>query len=218
MARRNRPQESVLKLFGAPLPGEFRALAWKDLLHFGNHRIGVKNDEVIESIASDSKIPVQVGGGIRSIAAIGKRLESNIARVVVGTLAFSAPFELEEALRIYGPKKIVVAADYRKGSIATKGWTQDNGVSILDAVKRLEKAGVQTVLVTSVDMDGTALGPDLETLRNIHAASKMNVLASGGIRSSEDVRELERIGAAGIVLGRALYEGTISISELRLQA
>jgi phosphoribosylformimino-5-aminoimidazole carboxamide ribotide isomerase len=171
------------------------------------------NHEVIQSITRESHIPVQIGGGIRTSSDIEKWLECRVARVVIGTLAYTDPSKLQEILRVFGSNRVIVAADYKNGAIVTNGWTKDEREKILDSIRRLEATGVKTVLVTSVDLDGTALGPDLSTLKMVCTATSMKVLASGGIRSIHDVLELQKIGVHGVVAGRAIYEGTLDLEE-----
>ena len=172
------------------------------------------NRTAIESIIRQAKLPVQVGGGVRSQADVARWLELGANRVVVGTLAYNDRQMLDELLTRYGPERIVVAIDYRNGIIVTKGWTKQEGLKVLEAVKRLEAAGVRTVLATAVEFDGTAAGPDLPTLQGIRASTKMKMLASGGVRTILDVQELKRIGVDGVIIGRALYEGTIHLNEI----
>ena len=172
------------------------------------------NRKVVESISRKSRIPIQVGGGIRTIAQAKELLELGIARVILGTVAHNEPSVLNNALRSLGSERIVVAADYRHGLIVTKGWTKQISLNILEAINALETSGVKTVLATAVEFDGTALGPDVGMLRKIRASTRMKILASGGIRALEDIRELQRIGIDGVVIGRALYEGTIRLAEI----
>jgi phosphoribosylformimino-5-aminoimidazole carboxamide ribotide isomerase len=173
------------------------------------------NLPVIKDIVAQSKIPVQLGGGVRSEEDAKVRLEMGVSRVILGTLAYREPSILSRLLGNYGKEKIMVAADYRDGLLVTKGWRENEGVPIMDAIKRFEEAGVGTVLVTSVGNDGMAGGPDLETLERICASTKLKVLGSGGIRNARDVEEMGSVGAHGVVLGRALYQGTIKLAEFR---
>ncbi len=175
------------------------------------------NRTAIESIVHHAKIPVQVGGGIRSEADVQRWLELGVARVVLGTLAYNDPPTLSKILKRYGSERIVVAVDYRSRMIVTKGWTKDEALGVPEAVDRLQAAGIRTVLATAVEFDGTATGPDVATLRSLRAATSMRILASGGVRTIDDVRELKRIGVDGVVIGRALYEGTISLPKLKLE-
>jgi phosphoribosylformimino-5-aminoimidazole carboxamide ribotide isomerase len=172
------------------------------------------NRETVTEIIRDSEVPVQVGGGIRSVDAVREWLVAGAERVVLGTIAYREPRALDELLRQYGPGKIVVAADYKDGRVMSKGWTQSQQMGVLDAVRSFEKKGVAYVLATAVGQDGTGNGPDITTVRRLCAESGMRILASGGIRNPEDLAELEGAGAHAAIVGRALYEETVRISEL----
>ena len=173
------------------------------------------NLTIIKDIVAQSKIPVQLGGGIRNEEDAKNRLELGVSRVILGTLAHREPSILSRLLGNYGKERIVVAADYRDGMLVTNGWRENEGVPIMDAIKRFEGAGVDTALVTSVGNDGMAGGPDLGTLERICASTKLKILGSGGVRNARDIEEMGRVGAHGVVLGRALYQGTIKLSEGR---
>ncbi|MDA4115576.1 MAG: 1-(5-phosphoribosyl)-5-[(5-phosphoribosylamino)methylideneamino] imidazole-4-carboxamide isomerase [Thaumarchaeota archaeon] len=174
------------------------------------------NGKTISMILERAKIPVEVGGGVRSRAAAESWLGSGAARVILGTLAYKEPETLLELLRLQGPEKIVVASDYSDGKVVTSGWTATQGVGVLEAARRFEEAGVVNLLTTAVGRDGMAAGPDLDTLKVLCALSKkLKILASGGIRSLHDLIEIERRGAAGAVIGRALYDGTIELGDAK---
>jgi phosphoribosylformimino-5-aminoimidazole carboxamide ribotide isomerase len=176
------------------------------------------NKDVITRIVRNAKVPVQVGGGVRDPRSAGEWLEAGVERVVVGTLAYRDPAALVNLLRDWGSKRIVVAADYKNGAIMTGGWTESQGIQLFDAVKQIEKSGVTNILATSVGRDGTGTGPDVETVGRICASTGMKVIASGGIRDVRDLERLGEVGADAAILGRALYEGTIKISEARGRA
>ncbi len=172
------------------------------------------NRETILGIVSKAKIPVEVGGGVRSSAAVDSWLEAGAERVIVGTLAYREPETLAALLRKHGAEKIVVASDYLDGKVVTSGWTKSQGVSVLEAAKSFEAAGVVNLLATAVGQDGMAKGPDLKTLKALCVAGKrLKVIASGGIRNADDLREIKRRGAAGAVIGRALYDGGVRLGE-----
>jgi phosphoribosylformimino-5-aminoimidazole carboxamide ribotide isomerase len=174
------------------------------------------NLETILGIVRRAKIPVEVGGGVRSREAVDSWLEAGAERVIVGTLAYKEPETLSTLLRKHGPERIVVASDYLEGKVVTSGWTKSQGVSVLEAAKSFEAAGVVNLLATAVGQDGMATGPDLKTLKALCTAGKgLKVIASGGIRNSEDLREIERRGATGAVIGRALYDGGVRLGETR---
>jgi phosphoribosylformimino-5-aminoimidazole carboxamide ribotide isomerase len=173
------------------------------------------NKETVMKIIKNAKIPVQVGGGMRSEDAARGWLESGAGRIVLGTMAYSQPSVLAKLLDSYGPERIVVAADYKEGEIVTKGWKEGQGISIETAAKRFEREGVTNLLTTSVGRDGTRSGPDIETVRTLARSTSMGIIASGGIRDLRDLRELEEAGAKGAIIGRALYEGSVKLSEAK---
>ncbi len=173
------------------------------------------NRDTIARILKRSAIPVEVGGGVRTLEIASDWLESGAAKVVVGTMAYAEPLSLDFLLRRHGRERIVVAADYADGRVVTRGWTVPQEVGVFEAAKRMESAGVSNLLATAVGQDGMARGPDLATIARLCESTTMRVIASGGIRDSRDLGELEKRGAAAAVLGRALYDGSISLEELR---
>lgn len=174
------------------------------------------NRETILAILNRARIPVEVGGGVRSRATAESWLEAGAARVILGTLAYKEPETLSALLKTQGADRIVVASDYADGKVVTRGWTKSQDVGVLEAAKRFEAAGVVNLLATAVGQDGMAKGPDLKTMKALCASSKkLRVIASGGIRSVEDLKEIERRGAAGAVIGRALYDGGVRLGEAR---
>jgi phosphoribosylformimino-5-aminoimidazole carboxamide ribotide isomerase len=134
----------------------------------------------------------------------------------LGTLAYEEPETLSSLLRLHGAEKIVVASDYTDGKVVTSGWTTSQDIGVLEAAKRFEAAGVVNLLATAVGQDGMATGPDLATVRKLCASSrKLRVIASGGIRNVDDLRGIERGGAAGAVIGRALYDGGVRLGDAK---
>jgi len=175
------------------------------------------NTSIVESIIQRVKVPIQLGGGLRTVEDVQRWLERGVDRVVLGTLAYQDPSTLSQLLRTYGPERIVVATDYRDGMVVTKGWTKKESLTIIEAVKRVEAMRVETVLATAVELDGTGQGPDIATLGRIRNSTSMRILASGGVRTKGDIEELRRTGIDGVVVGRALYEGTIRLAKLSLR-
>jgi phosphoribosylformimino-5-aminoimidazole carboxamide ribotide isomerase len=173
------------------------------------------NRGLIEKIARRSGIPVEVGGGVRTQEIADELLSIGAERVVVGTVAYSHPEILRSLLKKYGPRRIVVAADYRDGMVVTRGWTAEQGVSVLDASKEMEAMGVENLLATAVSQDGMGTGPDLDTLGLLCKDTGLRVLASGGIRDVEDLARIQGQGAAGAIIGRALYDGGIELQEAK---
>ncbi len=173
------------------------------------------NQGIVEKIVRSSKVRVQVGGGVRNKAKAERLLDTGADRVVLGTLAYKDKDALDALLRKHGPERIVVAADYKNGRVVSGGWKESEGVSVLDAVSRFEELGVKNILATAVGLDGMGKGPDIAMVEKICALSGTRVLASGGIRSKRDVEALGKAGAYGVVLGRALYEETIRLGEVK---
>jgi len=172
------------------------------------------NRALVESIFHQAKIPVEVGGGIRSFNDIKTWVSSGADRVVLGTIAYENPSELHAIIKTFGAERIVVAIDYRNDFIVARGWTRKIDLNIIDAAKNLQATGIETVLATATELDGMAKGPDLDTLSRIRKSTRMNILASGGIRTVTDVHELQEIGVQGVIVGRALYEGTLRLSDV----
>ncbi|RKQ33173.1 1-(5-phosphoribosyl)-5-[(5-phosphoribosylamino)methylideneamino]imidazole-4-carboxamide isomerase [Oceanobacillus halophilus] len=171
------------------------------------------NKSEIQAIAEQTEIPVQVGGGIRSISLINDYISSGISRVIIGTAAINNKEFLKEAVEKYG-SKIAVSIDARKGYVATDGWTKDSTVKATDLVKELEQMGVQTIVYTDILKDGMLKGPNFEELHTINTSTKMNVIASGGVSSKQDITELKSLNMYGAIIGKALYDGTIKFEEL----
>lgn len=155
---------------------------------------------VVEAAAG---VPVQLGGGVRSVADADALREAGVARVTIGTGAFG-----DVPLEDFGD--VVVAVDVKDGIVRTRGWRESSGLTTGEALARCIRAGVSKILCTAVDRDGTGNGPDLELLREVRASFDGEILAAGGIRDDADVAALSAIGVDGAVVGRAWLEGAIS--------
>jgi len=171
------------------------------------------NKSVIKEIAENVNIPVQVGGGIRSLDIISFYLNSGVSRVIIGTAAIQDPEFLKEAVNQYGDK-IAVSLDARNGFVATDGWTDTSEVKAIDLVKQLEQIGVKTIVYTDIAKDGMLQGPNLEEQRAINDATSMNVIASGGVTTKEDVNNLQTLDLYGTIIGKALYDGKLDFETV----
>jgi len=171
------------------------------------------NESVVREVMNTAGIPVQVGGGIRTVGDALRLLAMGANRLVVGTLAYSSPSTLRDLVETAGAESVAVATDYKDGRVLTHGWTRGGSLGLLEAAEHAQNLGVRTLVVTATERDGTATGPDLETYRELRRATKLTILASGGVRSAEDIESLARLGADGVILGRGLYDGSIKISE-----
>lgn len=171
------------------------------------------NDEIIRTIARDSGLFVQIGGGVRDERRILRYLDSGVGRVILGTAAAEDFAFLERMVGKYG-EKIAVSVDARSGRLAVRGWRQTTEVDSFDFCKRLEQAGVRTVIYTDIARDGAMGGPNLAAYRELAELISCDIVASGGIRSMDDIRALRETGLYGAIIGKALYEGAINFKEL----
>jgi phosphoribosylformimino-5-aminoimidazole carboxamide ribotide isomerase len=168
---------------------------------------------VISAIVSALEIPVQVGGGIRSVATATAWLEAGVERVVIGTAAVRDPDMVAEVCRDHGSERVVVSVDARDGMVALQGWTEASQVSVLDLPHRMADLGIVRLLYTDIARDGMLTGPDLATNAKLVEETGMAILASGGVSSVEDVRQLVATGVEGVIVGRALYTGAVILPE-----
>src|SRR5699024_3424995 len=171
------------------------------------------NKDVINHIAQSTTIPVQVGGGIRSLETIQGYLENGVSRVIIGTAAITDREFLKEAIQQYG-ERIVVSLDARDGFIATDGWTDTSDTKALDLVQELESLGLQTIVYTDIAKDGMLEGPNIIEQREIHQATTMQVVASGGITTTADIQALAEEKLYGAIIGKALYDGKLSLESV----
>ncbi|WP_174615658.1 1-(5-phosphoribosyl)-5-[(5-phosphoribosylamino)methylideneamino]imidazole-4-carboxamide isomerase [Virgibacillus ihumii] len=171
------------------------------------------NLDTIKQIAEETSIPVQVGGGIRSLERIHEYVRAGIDRVILGTAAITDKTLLKEAVAEYG-SKIAVSIDARNGYAATDGWTETTDVKAVDLVKELEEIGVQTIVYTDILKDGMLKGPNFKELQRIDTATSMNVIASGGITTEADITLLREMDLYGAIIGKALYDGTLDFTSV----
>lgn len=166
------------------------------------------NHEIILETAHALDVSVEVGGGIRTMAQIESYLENGIDRVILGTSAMEDPQLLQDALRRYG-ERIAVGIDCRDGLVYGRGWLEASELHYITFAKQLEEMGVQTVIVTDISKDGTLSGPNTDMLAALKEQSGMRIIASGGIRSIEDIAALKQLGLYGAITGKAMYHGTL---------
>lgn len=171
------------------------------------------NEQIIIDIAKAVNIPIQVGGGIRTMETVKTYLDNGVQRVIIGTAAIDNRNFLEEAVKTY-QERILVSLDAKNGYIATEGWTDTSNVRALDIIKDLEAIGVQTIVYTDIAKDGMLQGPNLEEQKAINNKTSINVIASGGVTSREDVEHLRQLNLYGAIVGKALYDGKVSFEEL----
>jgi len=193
-----------------------------DMLHLVDldATIGLgENYETIREISKNISIPVQVAGGLRDITKIASTLDF-AERVVIGTLAMQLKQSEQEQILLemisqFGKQRLVVSIDHVNGEIVTHGWQKNTGVKLLNATNEFTNDGFSEFLTTNVSKDGTLEGPDIMSLKQICQINGTNIIASGGISKLEDVEEIKKCNPYGVILGKALYEGLISIDEAK---
>jgi phosphoribosylformimino-5-aminoimidazole carboxamide ribotide isomerase len=169
------------------------------------------NAAAVAAIAGATSLPVQLGGGIRDAAAIAYWLDHGVTRVILGTVALRDPDLVKRACRAH-PGRIVVGIDARDGKVAVEGWAETSEMTALDLARRFEDAGAAAIVYTDIDRDGALGGPNVEATAALAKALTTPVIASGGVGSLDDLRALKAVegsGIAGVICGRALYDGRI---------
>ncbi|MEC7392889.1 MAG: 1-(5-phosphoribosyl)-5-[(5-phosphoribosylamino)methylideneamino]imidazole-4-carboxamide isomerase [Cyanobacteriota bacterium] len=173
------------------------------------------NDAAVRAITAALDIPVQLGGGVRSLERAEELIACGLDRVILGTVAIEQP-ELVQELAQRHPGRIVVGIDANDGRVATRGWIEQSDVLATDLAKQFSAAGIAAIITTDIATDGTLAGPNLEALRAMAASSSVPVIASGGIGCMADLLALlplESLGVRGVIVGRALYNGRVDLKE-----
>ncbi|MCL0052080.1 1-(5-phosphoribosyl)-5-[(5-phosphoribosylamino)methylideneamino]imidazole-4-carboxamide isomerase [Peptococcaceae bacterium] len=203
---------------------EEAALHWQSLgaefLHIvdldGAFEGAPKNLSVIEKILAAIKIPVQIGGGIRTLDTVKLLLDLGIKRVILGTAAVSEPNLVKEAIEKFGSDRIVLGIDARNGRVAVKGWAEESDIDAKELALNIKKIGIERIVFTDIKRDGTLKGPNIEATKEMALATGLKVIASGGVSSIDDLKELKEIeqyGVEGVIVGQALYKGAIDLKE-----
>ncbi len=188
--------------------------AWLHLVDLNGAFAGEPvNAAPVEEILRRTKVPAQLGGGIRDMATIERWLSKGLARVILGTVAVENPSLVREACRAF-PGHVAVGIDARKGMVATKGWAEETNVTATDLAKSYEDAGVAAIIYTDINRDGAMQGPNIDETAALARAVSIPVIASGGVSSLADLIALRDCGAElnGAISGRALYDGAIDLA------
>lgn len=172
---------------------------------------GVNADEIKE-ICQSVSVPVQTGGGIRSMADIEAKLACGINRVIIGTKAVSDSEFVKEAVAKYGDK-IVIGIDAKDGMVAVEGWEKTSDFTAVEFAKKMADLGVRTIVYTDIATDGTLAGPNVSAMREMAQAVDADIIASGGVGCLEDILALKDTGVEGVIVGKALYTGRVDLKE-----
>ncbi len=171
------------------------------------------NDEVIREIVKSINIPIQLGGGIRSIKDIENKLNLGISRVIIGTKAASDPRFMKDAISIFGPERIVAGIDAKDGIVAVEGWEKLSNYNAVALALEMKDAGVETIVYTDIAKDGMLQGPNTNYTMEMVEATGLNIIASGGISSLKDLEILNENKIYGAIIGKALYENKIDLKQ-----
>ena len=170
------------------------------------------NRQAVAEIVNSVEVPCQLGGGIRDRVTVAEYLGLGVERLVIGTKAQKDPDWLSAICKEF-PERIVIGLDARSGMVATDGWLQTSDTPASELAKRYSKLPIAGIVYTDITRDGMLKGPNLEALKDIIDAGDVPVIASGGVTTSEDVTEIAKLGAAGCIIGRSLYEGKMTLAD-----
>ena len=171
------------------------------------------NDESIRKVLDTVNIPIQIGGGIRSKERVKQLLNMGVNRVIVGSMAIKNKELLKELVNKY-KEKIVVSIDVKNNKVAVEGWEELSNVNSVELCKELEKIGVKTIVYTDISKDGMLIGPNFDIYEKLSKETNLDIIASGGISSIEDVKKLKDMNLYGAIIGKALYENKIELKEV----
>lgn len=197
------------------------ALKWESmgakilhLVDLDGARDGLRiNQSVIKKIADGVRIPVQIGGGIRDTEGVETYLNMGVSKVIVGTAAIKNPQWLKEIIQEYDDR-IIVSIDAKKGFIATDGWESISKIRAVEYIKELKSFGLKRIVYTDIEKDGMLEGPNFNIYQELKDEVDIEIIASGGITSLEDIQRLKEIGLYGSIIGKALYDGKLNLGEV----
>ncbi len=207
-------------VYGEPLEmaRQFEAIGYRRL-HVvdldGAKSRHIVNCRILQQLSEETSLTIDFGGGLKTDDDICKAFEAGASMVTVGSVAVSNPDLFERWLRKYGPKRIILGADVRNGQVCINGWKEASAEALLPFLQRYIDMGVENVLCTEISKDGTLTGPAIALYKEIMAAyPQLNLIASGGVSSIEDIKALQAAGIPSVVFGKAIYEGRINLNEL----
>lgn len=175
-----------------------------------------RNLETVRAICAAISIPCELGGGIRDEAAIRRALAAGVARVIIGTRAAESLEFVAEMVRAFGSERIAVGIDAKNGRVSVKGWTEEHAMTAHELARRAQEAGAGTIIYTDIATDGMLTGPNYAETQTMLEMLDCQLVASGGVGSAEDVQRLAQMpGLYGCIIGKALYDGKVSLPELR---
>ncbi|WP_462249690.1 1-(5-phosphoribosyl)-5-[(5-phosphoribosylamino)methylideneamino]imidazole-4-carboxamide isomerase [Ferruginibacter sp.] len=175
------------------------------------------NLKVLEDIAAATNLIIDFGGGVKNITDVGNIFNAGATMVTIGSLAVKHPEMLEEWLMEFGEDKFLIGADVLEDKIKISGWLEDGGINIFDFIGKMIALGANNIFCTDISKDGVMEGPSFELYKKIMVEHpEINLFASGGVSTIEDVKQLQAIGCSGAIIGKAIYEGNITLQELSI--
>ncbi len=170
------------------------------------------NMDIVAEVAVKTGLFIEIGGGIRSMETVKKYIDAGISRVILGTAAICDEDFLKEAVKAYG-EKIAVGADVKDGKIAVKGWLEQSDVTLDEFFLKMQDLGVKDIICTDISRDGAMRGTNLELYRELSEKYSLDITASGGVSSIEDVKRLREMNLYGAIIGKAYYTGAVDLKE-----
>lgn len=174
----------------------------------------IMNGKVLEKIASRTSLIIDFGGGIKTTVDVETAFNAGASQVTGGSVAVKDPETFMEWIRIYGPEKIILGADYKDNKISIAGWTEDSGIDLFDFIDDYCRKGVMYTICTDISKDGMLEGISPDAYKKILERTGIRLIASGGITSTEDIKKVEEAGCEGVIIGKAIYEGRIDLKKL----
>lgn len=171
------------------------------------------NAAAIERIVKEVDVPIQLGGGIRSEAAVRAMLELGVTRCIIGTKAVESPEFIRDLIGTFGPDRIVIGVDAKDGMVAIEGWEKVSSLSAIDLCRQMQGFGVKHIVYTDISRDGMLSGPNIPYTKELTDETGMDIIASGGVSCMEDLEQLHQAGIHGAIIGKALYENRVALSE-----
>lgn len=171
------------------------------------------NDDVIKEIVLNVKIPIQIGGGIRTIKDIDSKLNLGVSRVIIGTKAVENPAFIKEAINIFGADRIVIGIDTKDGRVAIEGWEKVSNYSAISLGLSMREIGIKTVIYTDITKEGMLEGVNLTRTLEMAEATGLDMIVSGGVSSLKDLEMIEEVNIQGVIIGKALYENRIDLKK-----
>ncbi|WP_435525116.1 1-(5-phosphoribosyl)-5-[(5-phosphoribosylamino)methylideneamino]imidazole-4-carboxamide isomerase [Chryseobacterium indoltheticum] len=173
------------------------------------------NQKVLENIARETSLEIDFGGGLKTLKDIEIAFNSGAKQITIGSIAVQNPEFSFDLIKRYGSEKIILGADCENRKIKTSGWLEESTLDIIDFILQYQEKGIQNVICTDISKDGMLEGPSADLYKDILNQTTIQLVASGGISCIENVYEMKKIGCSGTIIGKAIYEGKISLKDLQ---